>query len=72
MNPKRHVLVVDDESDIRELLGIERWLVFGGSWGSALALAYSQTPQYTARAEVLAWFMVAMTSPGSPSRASCR
>lgn len=35
-------LVADIEA-IRELLGIERWLVFGGSWGSTLALAYSQT-----------------------------
>src|SRR5690606_23184208 len=24
-------------------LGIDRWLVFGGSWGSTLSLAYSQT-----------------------------
>ncbi len=35
-------LVADIES-VRELLGIERWLVFGGSWGSTLALAYAQT-----------------------------
>mgnify|MGYP001673885581 CR=1 FL=1 len=28
---------------LREHLGVERWLVFGGSWGSALALAYAQT-----------------------------
>ncbi|MFM7064151.1 MAG: alpha/beta fold hydrolase, partial [Actinomycetes bacterium] len=35
--------LVGDIEAIRELLGIERWLVFGGSWGSALALAYSQT-----------------------------
>jgi proline iminopeptidase len=28
---------------IREELGIDRWLVFGGSWGSTLALAYAQT-----------------------------
>ncbi len=34
-------LVLDIES-LRELLGIERWLVFGGSWGSTLALAYAQ------------------------------
>ena len=27
----------------RAWLGIERWLVFGGSWGSTLALAYAQT-----------------------------
>jgi proline iminopeptidase len=34
-------LVADMES-IRQALGIERWLVFGGSWGSTLALAYAQ------------------------------
>ena len=34
-------LVVDIET-IREHLGIERWVVFGGSWGSTLALAYAQ------------------------------
>jgi proline iminopeptidase len=34
-------LVADIEA-IRELLGIERWVVFGGSWGSTLALAYAQ------------------------------
>ena len=28
---------------LRELMGVERWLVFGGSWGSTLALAYAQT-----------------------------
>ena len=35
-------LVADGER-VRELLGIDRWMVFGGSWGSTLALAYSQT-----------------------------
>jgi len=35
--------LVADVERIRELLGIERWLVFGGSWGSTLALAYAQT-----------------------------
>jgi proline iminopeptidase len=34
-------LVADMEA-IRELLGIDRWQVFGGSWGSTLALAYAQ------------------------------
>lgn len=34
-------LVADIEA-LREHLGIDRWQVFGGSWGSALALAYSQ------------------------------
>jgi proline iminopeptidase len=35
-------LVADIEA-IREKLGVERWVVFGGSWGSTLALAYAQT-----------------------------
>ena len=30
---------------IREHLGIDKWLVFGGSWGSTLALVYAQTHQ---------------------------
>jgi proline iminopeptidase len=34
--------LVADMERIRALLGIERWLVFGGSWGSTLALAYAQ------------------------------
>ena len=25
------------------MMGVERWLVFGGSWGSTLALAYAET-----------------------------
>jgi proline iminopeptidase len=35
--------LVDDIEKLREHLDIDRWLVFGGSWGSTLALAYSQT-----------------------------
>jgi len=35
-------LLVADIERLRTFLGIERWLVFGGSWGSTLALAYSQ------------------------------
>jgi proline iminopeptidase len=34
--------LVADIERLRELLGIERWQVFGGSWGSTLALAYAQ------------------------------
>jgi len=34
-------LVADIET-LRQHLGIERWLVFGGSWGSTLALAYGE------------------------------
>ncbi len=35
-------LVADMEA-LRQHLGIQRWQVFGGSWGSTLALAYAQT-----------------------------
>ncbi|HLS79252.1 MAG TPA: prolyl aminopeptidase [Nocardia sp.] len=35
--------LVADIEKLREHLGIERWQVFGGSWGSTLALAYAQT-----------------------------
>lgn len=34
--------LVADIERLREMLGIPRWLVFGGSWGSTLALAYAQ------------------------------
>jgi proline iminopeptidase len=34
--------LVADVERLREARGIERWLVFGGSWGSALALAYAE------------------------------
>ncbi|MGY0789341.1 prolyl aminopeptidase [Azospirillum argentinense] len=36
-------LLVEDAERLRRHLGIERWLLFGGSWGSTLALAYGQT-----------------------------
>ncbi|MCS6837346.1 MAG: prolyl aminopeptidase [Bdellovibrionaceae bacterium] len=35
--------LVADIEKIRKHLGIERWYVFGGSWGSTLALAYGVT-----------------------------
>ena len=34
--------LISDMEAIREYLGIEKWLLFGGSWGSTLALAYTQ------------------------------
>lgn len=59
--------LVADIERLREHLGIERWLVFGGSWGSTLALAYSEThPErvteiilrgiFTLRRAELEWF----------------
>jgi len=41
-NNTTQALVADIEK-IRELLGIVSWVVFGGSWGSTLALVYAQT-----------------------------
>jgi proline iminopeptidase len=60
-------LVADIET-LRRRLGIERWLLFGGSWGSTLALAYAQAhPERVAacvlrgvflgRPEEVEWFL---------------
>lgn len=60
-------LVADIEA-LREHLGIERWIVFGGSWGSTLALAYGQAHPdrcigfilrgvFLFSADEIAWFM---------------
>ncbi len=35
--------IVSDIEMIRNRLAIEKWMVFGGSWGSTLALAYAET-----------------------------
>ena len=35
--------LVADMERIREHLGIDKWVLFGGSWGSTLSLAYAQT-----------------------------
>ncbi len=59
--------LVADMERIRCHLGIEEWLVFGGSWGSTLGLAYAQThPQrvtglilrgiFLGRAQDIHWF----------------
>jgi len=59
--------LVDDMEKLRRHLGVERWQVFGGSWGSTLALAYAQAhPErctelvlrgiFTLRREELRWF----------------
>jgi proline iminopeptidase len=36
-------LVEDIERLRKDVMGVDQWLVFGGSWGSTLALAYGQT-----------------------------
>jgi proline iminopeptidase len=45
--------LVADIERLREHLGIDTWLVFGGSWGSTLALVYAQTHPEAVRALVL-------------------
>jgi proline iminopeptidase len=50
-------LIADMEA-LRELLGIERWLLFGGSWGVTLSLAYAE--RHPDR--VLGMLMVGVTS----------
>ena len=34
--------LIDDMECLRQHLGVDRWMLFGGSWGSTLALAYAQ------------------------------
>ncbi|CAL1538794.1 unnamed protein product [Lymnaea stagnalis] len=59
--------LVEDIERLRRHLGIERWVVFGGSWGSTLSLAYAEAhPErvkalilrgiFTLRREELEWF----------------
>lgn len=59
--------LVEDTEKLRKHLSIKDWIVFGGSWGSTLALAYAQThPQvvrglclrgiFLCRKQELVWF----------------
>ena len=59
--------LVADIERLREMVGAEQWLVFGGSWGSTLALAYAETHPdrvselvlrgiFTLRREELLWY----------------
>ncbi|MAC37929.1 MAG: prolyl aminopeptidase [Oceanicaulis sp.] len=34
--------LIDDIERIRERMGVDKWLVFGGSWGATLAIAYAR------------------------------
>lgn len=72
--------LVADLEYLREALGISRWLVFGGSWGGLLALAYAQTyPERVlglvlrgiflgSRQEIAAYARAAALVSGLPSR----
>ncbi|HIE3547993.1 TPA: prolyl aminopeptidase [Yersinia enterocolitica] len=35
--------LVGDIERLRQMAGVDKWLIFGGSWGSTLALAYGET-----------------------------
>ena len=59
--------LVDDIERLRVIAGVDRWSVFGGSWGSTLALAYAETHPdrvtdmvlrgiFTVRREEIAWY----------------
>jgi len=63
--------LIEDMEALRRLLGIEAWLVFGGSWGSTLALAYGEAhPErclgfvlrgiFLCRKSEVAWFLHGM------------
>jgi len=45
--------LIADIERLREHLGIDRWIVSGGSWGTTLALAYAQRHPESCRALVL-------------------
>lgn len=45
--------LVADIEKLRKYLAIDSWVVFGGSWGSTLALAYAQTHPDAVRALIL-------------------
>jgi len=45
--------LVDDIEKIRNHLSIDRWVIYGGSWGSTLSLAYSQTYPDSCKALIL-------------------
>jgi proline iminopeptidase len=45
--------LVEDMDRIRDMLAIHDWVVFGGSWGSTLALAYAMTHPWRVKALIL-------------------
>jgi proline iminopeptidase len=55
-----HHLIADMER-LREHLGIERWLLYGGSWGSTLILAYAE--RFPERVSEIVILGVTMTRP---------
>ncbi|GAA0807397.1 prolyl aminopeptidase [Spirilliplanes yamanashiensis] len=60
VNTLPHLLA--DIERLRAHLGVERWLLFGGSWGATLGLAYAQ--QHAAAVSAVVLFSVTTTTAG--------
>ena len=69
--------LIHDIEMLRQHLGIEQWLVFGGSWGSTLALAYGEAHParclgfilrgiFLCRKKEIDWFAQNIDSPPIP------
>jgi proline iminopeptidase len=58
-NTTAHLLA--DMEALRQHLGVERWLLFGGSWGTTLGLAYAEC--YPHRVSAAVFFGVTTTRP---------
>ena len=54
--------LVEDIETLRTFMGVERWQVFGGSWGSTLALAYAQKHPERVTELVFAGYFFTQTS----------
>ncbi|MDM0031795.1 prolyl aminopeptidase [Variovorax sp. J22P271] len=74
--------LVADIERLRERMGVPQWLVFGGSWGSTLALAYAQKHPgrvsalvlrgiYTVTRAELAWYYQFGVSEMFPAQWEC-
>lgn len=68
--------LISDIEALRELLGVDKWVVFGGSWGSTLSLAYAEMhPErvqflvlrgiFLCRRKELEWFYGPSTGAGA-------
>lgn len=53
--------LIADIEQLRTLLGVDRWVLWGGSWGVTLGLAYAQ--QYPERVRAMILVSVTMTRP---------
>lgn len=53
LNENTTAHLIQDIEMLRKRLGIEKWVVFGGSWGSTLSLAYAQAHPERVKALVL-------------------